>query len=84
MPNTSLAVIQIIISVLLVTTILLQVKGQGTGLFGSAEGSFRTRRGIEKSLLQFTIMLVVAFVVVSIQSVRITAGYPFWSFLPGV
>ena len=84
MPSTPLAVIQIIISVLLVMTILLQVKGQGTGLFGSAEGSFRTRRGIEKSLFQFTITLVVAFILVSIQSVRITAGYSFWSVLPGV
>lgn len=84
MPSGALNVIHIIISILLVTTILVQVRGQGTGLFGSAESSFRTRRGIEKSLFQFTIFLVVAFILVSIQSVRTTAGNSFWSFLPGV
>ena len=62
--------VQIVISVLLVVVILMQVRGQGTSLFGSAEGSFRTRRGIEKSLFQFTIALVVVFIVVSILSVR--------------
>ena len=84
MPSTALAIVQIVISVLLVVTILVQVRGQGGGLFGSSEGSFRTRRGIDKSLFQFTILLVVAFILVSIQSVRITAGLSFWSFLPGV
>ena len=84
MPSTALAIVQIVISILLVVTILVQVRGQGGGLFGSSEGSFRTRRGIDKSLFQFTILLVVAFILVSIQSVRITAGLSFWSFLPGV
>ena len=62
--------IQILVSVLLIVTVLLQVKGQGAGLFGSAEGSFRTRRGLEKTLFQFTIALVVVFIVISILSVR--------------
>ena len=84
MPNTTLAIVQIALSVLLVVIILVQVKGQGSGLFGSAEGSFRTRRGIEKTLFQLTIVLAVAFIAVSIQSVRMTAGYSFWSFLPGM
>ena len=84
MSTFTLAIIQIALSVLLVVTILVQVKGQGSGLFGSAEGSFKTRRGIEKTLFQLTIVLAVAFIVVSIQSVRLTAGYSFWSFLPGV
>ena len=65
-----LNVFQIIISVVLVIVILMQVRGQGAGLFGSAEGSFRTRRGIEKTLFQFTIALVVLFIFVSILSVR--------------
>ncbi len=63
--------IQIIISVLLVTVILLQVRGQGGGLFGAAEGSYRTRRGLEKALFQFTIFLAVAFLATSIISVRL-------------
>jgi preprotein translocase subunit SecG len=65
-----LNIVQIAISVILVVIILLQVKGQGTGLFGAAEGSFRTRRGIERVLFQFTIFMVVVFIAVSILSVR--------------
>lgn len=65
-----LNVIHIIVSVTLVTAILLQVRGQGTGLFGSAEGSFRTRRGIEKTLFQFTIFLILVFIILSIVSAR--------------
>ncbi len=62
--------VQIVISVLLVTVILLQVRGQGGGLFGAAEGSYRTRRGLEKALFQFTILLVGIFILTSILSVR--------------
>ena len=65
---TALNLIQMFVSVLLVGTILIQVKGQGGGLFGSAEGSFRTRRGIEKTIFQFTIFLVAVFILVSIVS----------------
>ena len=65
-----LNVIQIVVSVILIGIILLQVKGQGTGLFGSSEGSFRTRRGLEKTLFQFTIFMVVVFIGMSIVSVR--------------
>ena len=65
---TFLNLIQIVISIVLVITILVQVRGQGIGLFGSAEGSFRTRRGIEKTLFQFTILLVGLFILVSIVS----------------
>ena len=65
-----LNLVQIVIAVLLVVAILMQVKGQGVGLFGSAESSFRTRRGLEKALFQFTILLVGIFILTSILSVR--------------
>ena len=51
---------------LLVTTILLQVKGAGGGLFGGGEAQFRTRRGVEKTLFQFTIGLGVLFVTLAL------------------
>tara|TARA_Y100000031_G_scaffold56562_1_gene64237 strand:+ start:229 stop:447 length:219 start_codon:yes stop_codon:yes gene_type:complete len=70
MDNSALNFIQIIVSISLIIIILLQVRGQGTGLFGSAEGSFRTRRGLEKTLFQFTILLIVVFIGISILSVR--------------
>ena len=68
MGTTYLNVIQIIIAVVLVTVILMQVRGQGSGLFGSAESSFRTRRGLEKTLFQFTIVLVGVFIITSLIS----------------
>ena len=58
----------IFVSILLVTVILLQVKGQGTGLFGAADNSFRTRRGFELALFRFTIGLVVVFILLSMVS----------------
>jgi len=63
-------ILQIIVSLLVIAIILVQVKGQGSGLFGSAEGSFRTRRGLELTLFRFTIFLVIVFIGLSIVSVR--------------
>ena len=68
--NSSLNIIQILVSVTLVMIILLQVRETGSGLFGSGQASFRTRRGLEKTLFQFTIVLAFAFLVMSIVSVR--------------
>ncbi len=63
-----LAVGEILISIALIAIILLQVKGEGVG--GLQSGSFvRTRRGIEKTLFQLTIVLVIIFLVVSAVSV---------------
>ena len=64
--------IQVLVSVTLVVVILLQVREMGTGLFGSARATYRVRRGLEKTLFQFTIILVIVFILVSILSVRLT------------
>ena len=66
--DTTINIIMIFVSLLLVAVILMQVKGQGTALFGAAESSFRTRRGIELALFRFTIALVGVFILVSIIS----------------
>ena len=66
-----LNVAQILISVLIVLVILIQVKEGGSGLFGSAQGTVRTRRGLEKTLFQFTIVMSAIFLAVSIISVRL-------------
>jgi protein translocase SecG subunit len=68
--NTVVNILQIAVSLLVIAIILVQVKGQGSGLFGSAEGSFRTRRGLELTLFRFTIFLVIVFIGLSIVSVR--------------
>ena len=70
MSNTVVNILQIIVSLLVIAIILVQVKGQGSGLLGSAEGSFRTRRGLELTLFRFTIFLVIVFIGLSIVSVR--------------
>ncbi len=63
-----LAIGEIFISIALIAIILLQVKGEG--LSGLQSGSFvRTRRGIEKTMFQLTIVLVVLFLSVSAVSV---------------
>ena len=63
-----LAVAEILISITLIAVILLQVKGEGVG--GLQSGSFvRTRRGLEKTLFQLTIVLVIIFLSVSAISV---------------
>lgn len=67
---------QILVAVLLIGTILTQVRGQGSGFFGSAQASFRTRRGVEKTLFQFTIVLAVLFTLLAIISVT----KPSWLF----
>jgi preprotein translocase subunit SecG len=59
----------IVISIGLILSILFQVKGGGLGgIFGQADTVYRTKRGIEKTLFQFTIVLAVLFVAVSIVS----------------
>ena len=61
---------EIIISVVLIVVLLLQSRGSGfNGTFNSDTSVFRTRRGVEKTLFQLTIVLVVVFVVISVLSV---------------
>jgi preprotein translocase subunit SecG len=63
-----LALAMIFISIALIAIILLQVKGEGIG--GLQSGSFvRTRRGLEKTLFQMTIVLVIVFLTVAAVSV---------------
>ena len=69
--NDFMNLIQLLVSILLVVVILAQVKEGGGGLFGSASSTVHTRRGMEKTLFQFTVFLAIAFVVVSIISVRV-------------
>ena len=70
--NPALNIVQIILAVSIVLTILLQVKGGGLGgIFGQADSVYRTRRGVEKTLFQLTIILVVIFIIISIVSLRV-------------
>jgi preprotein translocase subunit SecG len=65
---------QILVAILLTLVLLLQSKGSGVGtaLGGGSGGSFRTRRGVEKSLFQLSIVLAIVFLAISIVAVRQT------------
>ncbi len=71
---TYLQIAQILVAVVLIVAVLLQAKGSNLGgVFGASESSgYRTRRGIEKTLFQLTIVLAVLFVVISIASIRLS------------
>lgn len=68
-----LTVAQMVLSVALVIILLLQVRGGGLGgIFGQADTVYRTKRGLEKTLFQFTIVLVVLFVTISLLMLGIS------------
>lgn len=69
-----LVVAQIIISIALIAVLLMQVKGGGLGgIFGQPDSVYRTRRGVEKTMLQLTVALMVLLIIVSVLVVRVTA-----------
>ena len=69
--QTYFFIAQIIVAVVLILVLLLQVRGGGLGgIFGQADSTFRTRRGLEKTLFQFTIVLVLVFIVLAVLSAR--------------
>lgn len=64
-----LAAGQLIVSVALTLSVLLQARGAGlSGAFGGDSAVYRSRRGIERRLWQFTIVLLVMFVLFSMAS----------------
>ncbi|RLC71321.1 MAG: preprotein translocase subunit SecG [Chloroflexi bacterium] len=71
--ETYLNIAQIILAVVVIVAILLQVRGGGLGgIFGTQTGMYRTKRGIERTLFRFTIILIVIFIIVSIFAVRVS------------
>lgn len=71
MYNTIL-IIQIIVSVLLVASVLLQNRAEGLGsMFGGGGEVFRTKRGLEKFLYYATIALCVVLVGLSLTILKL-------------
>jgi preprotein translocase subunit SecG len=67
--NPFLAAGQLIVSVALIFSVLLQARGSGLGgTFGGDSSVYRSRRGVERRLWQFTIVLMVLFVTFSLVS----------------
>jgi preprotein translocase subunit SecG len=64
---TYYVVAQILIAVALIATVLFQLRGGGIGgIFGQADSVYRTRRGIESTLLRLTIILAVLLVIFAV------------------
>ncbi len=67
--NAFLAIGQIILDIALIIAILMQARGTGlSGTFGGDSAVYRSRRGIERRLWQFTILLMVLFVIFALVS----------------
>lgn len=70
--QTAFNIAQILISITLIIVLTLQAKGSGFGsaLGGQTSSVFRTRRGVEKTLFQLTVVLAAVFLAISLFSVR--------------
>jgi preprotein translocase subunit SecG len=67
----TLTIVQVVLAILLSGAILLQQQGAGLGgAFGGEGNVYRSKRGVEKFLFWFTILLALAFFAVAIVAVR--------------
>jgi len=67
---TYLVIAQILVCAALIATILFQLHGGGLGgIFGQSDSVYRTRRGLEKTMLRLTIILAVVFVILAVLMV---------------
>ncbi|MCL0057734.1 preprotein translocase subunit SecG [Dehalococcoidales bacterium] len=70
--QTYFHVAQIVLAITLILVILLQVRGGGLGgIFGQPDTVYRTKRGVEKTLFQLTIVLAILFIAISLISLRL-------------
>ena len=68
-----LSLAQILVSSLLIVLVLLQSKGTGFGAaLGGQDSTFRTKRGVQRTLHNVTIAVVVLFLSISAWSVAVT------------
>jgi len=68
---TALNIAQIIVSIALIALILLQARTSGVGgVFGGSDTSVvRTRRGVERTMFNLTIVLSIVFFLVTLLNV---------------
>jgi preprotein translocase subunit SecG len=68
-----LMIVEIVISVLIVISVILQNRAEGLGsMFGGGGEVFRTKRGLEKFLYYFTIVLGIVMCAISFVIVKYT------------
>lgn len=65
---TLIKIVQIVVSIILVGLVLIQGKGGGlSSTFGGSFTAYRSKRGVEKAVLIFTIVLSIILVVNSLM-----------------
>ncbi len=67
--NVYLNIAQIVICVVLIGVILLQTRNSGLGSAFGGDSIYKTRRGLDRTLFQLTIVLAALFGVISLFSV---------------
>ena len=68
-------IVVLLLLIVLVLVILLQTRGTGfSATFSSDSSIYRSRRGVEKLLFNFTVGLAVVFVLISIVSASCSAS----------
>ena len=60
---------QIVVSVVLIGVVLLQTRSSGLGSAFGGDSIYKTRRGLDRTLFQLTIVLSVLFGIISLASV---------------
>lgn len=70
--DTFFMIATIIIAITLIGIVLLQGQGSGLGsAFGGDAGIYRTRRGVEKTMFNLTIILASLFLLLSLVTVAL-------------
>lgn len=71
--TTFLYSIELLIAIILIALLVVQARGGGLGgIFGGwGTPTYRTRRGIERTLFRLTIISAVVFVIVAIVTVSV-------------
>lgn len=66
--NTFIDLAQIVLAITLIVLVLLQAKGNSASAFFNREAAttYRTRRGVERTILQATVIIAVIFCVLSL------------------
>ena len=66
-----LQVAQLVVSVAVAASILLQARGTGlSGTFGGESTAYRSRRGLERTLFRLTVVFIAFYVIISLVSAR--------------
>ncbi len=67
-----LNIVQIIVSIALIALVIMQASRAGLGrMFGGDFGVHKTRRGVEKTIFNATVVLAVVFFLTSLLSVLV-------------